>query len=601
MKALVVSTWMKTITRMYGNEVLEKAMESAGFEKNITFTPFEDIEDEKIKRLMSSVSKIKNVSLESLWNTIGEENIESFTNDYPGFFKHETLYHFLKSMYDVHIVVVKKIPGAKPPILNLEPISSREAIFEYTSKRGMFDYFIGLLKGASKYFNEKIDIEEVERKSDYLALKITFPRDVYSSKTFYLNKILSFGFIKSLGFKISILSLVIFMILHGGFSLLFSNGVPTILDFLIAFITPLISFSVLGSRPLETLKEEVKKLESNNYIEDFEIITNDEFEDIYNVVSNYKKKVRADFVGFKGLTDEMNTFSRDLSGIANNMGSTSSEISNIVEQLSEAATMQAEETEGSVALLNDSIEEIKHIVEIENENKLELENGVKTIDEGFESVKSTANKLEEILSSFETVKNSSVTLKEKAEGITNIVGLVDNIASQTNLLALNASIEAARAGEQGRGFAVVADEVRKLAEQSSEAVHKINENLGECVKEVEDLVEGVKYQFNVLSEENKALSDAIDQSKGANINIQKVCGKIVESAERLNIQIEATSGIYEKIESLAAIAEENSASSQEVSCSVTSYTGEIKRLTSSVKEFQKITEEFSEEIDIYKI
>ena len=601
MKALVVSTWMKTITRMYGNEVLEKAMESAGFEKNTTFTPFEDIEDEKIKRLMSSVSKIKNVSLESLWNTIGEENIESFTNDYPGFFKHETLYHFLKSMYDVHIVVVKKIPGAKPPILNLEPISSREAIFEYTSKRGMFDYFIGLLKGASKYFNEKIDIEEVERKSDYLALKITFPRDVYSSKTFYLNKILSFGFIKSLGFKISILSLVIFMILHGGFSLLFSNGVPTILDFLIAFITPLISFSVLGSRPLETLKEEVKKLESNNYIEDFEIITNDEFEDIYNVVSNYKKKVRADFVGFKGLTDEMNTFSRDVSGIAHNMGSTSSEISNIVEQLSEAATMQAEETEGSVALLNDSIEEIKHIVEIENENKLELENGVKTIDEGFESVKSTANKLEEILSSFETVKNSSLTLKEKADGITNIVGLVDNIASQTNLLALNASIEAARAGEQGRGFAVVADEVRKLAEQSSEAVHKINENLGEFVKEVEDLVEGVKYQFNVLSEENKALSDAIDQSKGANVNIQKVCGKIVESAERLNIQIEATSGIYEKIESLAAIAEENSASSQEVSCSVTSYTGEIKRLTNSVKEFQKITEEFSEEIDIYKI
>ena len=601
MKALVVSTWMKTIKRMYGSEVLEKAMESAGFEKNITFTPFEDIEDEKIKRLISSVSKIKNVSLESLWNTIGEENIESFTTDYPGFFKHETLYHFLKSMYDVHIVVVKKIPGAKPPILNLEPISSREAIFEYTSKRGMFDYFIGLLKGASKYFNEKIEIEEVDRKSDYLALKITFSKDIYSSKTFYLNKILSFGFIKSLGFKISILSLAIFVILHGGFSLLFSNGVPTILDFLIAFITPLISFSVLGSQPLKTLKDEVKKLENNNYIEDFEIITNDEFEDIYNVVSSYKKKVRADFVGFKGLTDEMNTFSKDLSGIASNMDSTSSEISNIVEQLSEAATMQAEETEGSVALLNDSIEEIKHIVEIENENKIELENGVKTIDEGFESVKDTANKLEEILGSFEQVKNSSVTLKEKADGITNIVGLVDNIASQTNLLALNASIEAARAGEQGRGFAVVADEVRKLAEQSSEAVHKINENLGEFVKEVEDLIEGVKHQFNVLSEENKALSDAINQSRGANVNIKNVCGKIVESAERLNMQIEATSSIYEKIESLAAIAEENSASSQEVSCSVTSYTGEIKRLTDSVKEFQKITEEFSGEIDIYKI
>lgn len=601
MKALVVATWMSTLERMFGEDVLEKALESAGFKKGVTFTPFEDVDDNKINKMMDTVCKLKNISSSSLWNSIGEENIVSFTRDYPGFFKHDTLYHFLKSMYDVHIVVVKKIPGAKPPLLNIEATSSRKAVFTYSSKRGMFDYFVGLLKGAAKHFNENIEIKELERRSDFLSLEVTFSRDIYSKRKFRINKIMSLGFIKNIGMKISILAFILFILIYGVSSLVLNGALLSIAACVAALISPAISYKLLGSGPMNLLEGEINKLEDNNYAEDIEMITGDEFEDLFSSLRDYKKKVRADFVGFKGLTDEMNTFSKGLSSIANRMDNTSSEISNVVEQLSDASTMQAEETEGSVALLNDSIEEIKHIVDIENENKTDLETGVETIEESFKSVMDTANKLQEILESFEGVKNSSIALKERADGITNIVGFVDNIASQTNLLALNASIEAARAGEQGRGFAVVADEVRQLAEQSSDAVHRINSNLSEFVGEIELLVKDVQCQFEVLSEENKALSQAVEQSKSANYDIQKVTEKIVDAAERLHLQIEATSHVYDKIESLAAIAEENSASSQEVSTSVTSYTDEIKNLTKSVTQFQKLTEEFAMEIDVYKI
>ena len=156
-------------------------------------------------------------------------------------------------------------------------------------------------------------------------------------------------------------------------------------------------------------------------------------------------------------------------------------------------------------------------------------------------------------------------LVENSNKISEFIGDITSIADQTNLLALNAAIEAARAGEAGRGFAVVAESVRKLAEESSRAA----ENVRGLIETLQTSVRETK----TSSDETAVLLDeTTEKANNAQDSLAEAIGQIDKANDR--------------IQNIAAVAEEQAASSREIAAgidNVTKSTTEILENLESVK------------------
>ncbi len=161
------------------------------------------------------------------------------------------------------------------------------------------------------------------------------------------------------------------------------------------------------------------------------------------------------------------------------------------------------------------------------------------------------------------------SIERSSQKISDIIGVIDEIAFQTNLLALNAAVEAARAGEVGKGFAVVASEVRSLAGRSASASKEIKALISESAQQV-------KTGAQLVNQSGESLKGIVDSVKQVTNIVAEIASASAEQATGIDEINTAITQMDEVTQQNAALVEENTAAAQ----SMVEQAQELERLMS---------------------
>ena len=225
----------------------------------------------------------------------------------------------------------------------------------------------------------------------------------------------------------------------------------------------------------------------------------------------------------------------EISNLAEQVSSNSSEVENASKSLADGATEQA----GVIEELNATIDTV---VDMAEDTAKETQNASARVKASANKANEEKEKMNELLTEMEHIT-------EISKEIGNIITDIEDIASQTNLLSLNASIEAARAGEAGKGFAVVADQIGKLAADSAKSAVNTRDLIDKTLVEIE--------KGNTIT---RTTADAFNQIIA---DMESFADIAENTMEKANSQAESLEQIGKGIEQLSGVVQGNAASSEE--------------------------------------
>jgi methyl-accepting chemotaxis protein len=267
------------------------------------------------------------------------------------------------------------------------------------------------------------------------------------------------------------------------------------------------------------------------------------------------EKLRADF------NAAMEQMQRTISEVATNSAgvrTASTEISQASDNLSRRTEQQAASLEETAAALDEITATVRKTAE-----------GAGQARDAVGSARADAERsgivVRDAVAAMSEIENS-------AQQISQIIGVIDEIAFQTNLLALNAGVEAARAGDAGRGFAVVASEVRALAQRSADAAKEIKALISASSQQVD---RGV----NLVGETGKVLERIVTQ-------VTQINGVVTEIAASAEEQSTGLQQVNTAVNQMDQVTQQNAAMVEEATAASHALTSEADTLARLISRFE---------------
>ena len=272
-------------------------------------------------------------------------------------------------------------------------------------------------------------------------------------------------------------------------------------------------------------------------------------------------------IDMTGKTGEIGALCSGLNGMLDTMSGVIATMSESCDTLSVAAreiamgnTDLSQRTEEQASSLEETSASLEELTSTVRQNADNAQQANKLAASASEIATRGGTVVSEVVRTMDGITQSS-------RKISDIIGVIDEIAFQTNILALNAAVEAARAGEQGRGFAVVAAEVRSLAQRSANAAKEIKALISDSVEKVHDgsklvasagqtmdeIVTSVKRVTDIMAEISAASqeqSGGLDQVNTAVSQMDKITQ---QNAALVEEAAAAAKSMEEQTESLQAM------------------------------------------------
>lgn len=363
----------------------------------------------------------------------------------------------------------------------------------------------------------------------------------------------------------------------------------------VLFVVSLLISSIL-TKPIKKLTSSISRVREGDLSVEIDTSGSDEIGVLASTFQCMVDDLRLAMSKIHFTSDRLSDASETLKSKSN----TTSEVTQQIDMaMTEVANGGSELSQEANMLLNAMTENMEFLSAIEDESKSllnEASEAYLVASDGVSHLKTSTARLEHVSETVSSATHSIQELGKRSGEIGEVINVISKISEQTNLIALNAAIEAARAGEAGKGFAVVAEEVRKLAEQTKSQVEQIDSLIGDIQCDIDRTVQSMESNLDSMISEiesvqssGESFSEIVERVKNTELEALSMQENLLHAKEKNH-------SILVSIESLAGIAAESGAASQEVSASTSEQTNIIKEILCCADNLGHVSDELRSEV-----